>query len=851
MKTFFVKKVFLFSFFIFSFSFSKAQWVTIPDANFVAWLQVYYPSCMNGNLMDTTCSGIVNATTVTGLNYNVSDLTGIQYFDNLHFLNCSNLNISSLPPLPVFLDTLRCELNNIISLPNLPLTLTYLDCGSNQLTNLPSLSNSLNYLFCGSNQIVSLPPLPTSLQYLYCEGNLLTILTALPSGLIHLQCEVNQLSDLPTLPASLDYLDCHSNQITTLPFLPNTITSLSCNHNLLISLPTLPNSLTFLDCNYNSISSLPFLPNAITQIQCAYNQLTSLPNLPASLFVFGCAFNQLLSLPSFPSSLYMLDCRNNQLTGLPALPDSMNEFRIANNPDILCMPILSKYTGTNSFFWLANTGITCLPNFIEHYWPVVGIDTMPICDVFNTNGCPVGWNIQGETVYDGDGNCATLNDGVDVPMLKMNLYDSGNNLIQQVIANSGGEYSFDTQLGNYSTSADTANIPFNVLCPSNNSINSNLTIADSMDYNVDFRLKCKSGFDVGAWNVLLWNSFFPGESTFVYTVAGDYGQFLSNGICNSGSLNGEIKIVINGPANYDSSITGGLIPTIIGDTLVFSIPDFSLLNVYSDIAFNVTTDTTAQSGDIICFDISVTPTSGDNNISNNELNYCFVVGNSYDPNYKEVSPINIFNQGDWLNYTIHFQNTGTAAAQHIQILDTLDADLDASTFQLLSSSFDPMVQLFGSKVKFNFININLPDSTTNSEGSKGYVSYRIKPLSNLPIGTQIKNTASIYFDFNSPVVTNTTLNTVAQNVSAPTVTASLQINIYPNPVTDKLTIVMLSLSKQDSFTITVTDILGRELMTEKPNLNSTTLNMKSFSSGVYFVQIKTNEGVAVKKIIKN
>ncbi len=38
-----------------SYNVADAQYVTIPDANFVAWFNANgYSSCMNGNLMDTT-----------------------------------------------------------------------------------------------------------------------------------------------------------------------------------------------------------------------------------------------------------------------------------------------------------------------------------------------------------------------------------------------------------------------------------------------------------------------------------------------------------------------------------------------------------------------------------------------------------------------------------------------------------------------------------------------------------------------------------------------------------------------------------------------------------------------------
>ncbi len=89
-----------------------AQFVNIPDANFRTWLNNNgYASCMSGNLMDTTCALIVNATKVNCQSSNIANITGIQYFDNL--------------------DTLICGLNNITFLPPIHASLLYLDSRSN------------------------------------------------------------------------------------------------------------------------------------------------------------------------------------------------------------------------------------------------------------------------------------------------------------------------------------------------------------------------------------------------------------------------------------------------------------------------------------------------------------------------------------------------------------------------------------------------------------------------------------------------------------------------------------------------------------------------------------------------
>src|SRR4051812_42145803 len=96
----------------FAFVSADAQYVTIPDANFRNWLNTHgFASCMNGNQMDTTCSAVVNATSVDCSFSNINDLTGIRYFDQLATLICKSNQIFYLPDLPLSLKRLIC--NNI------------------------------------------------------------------------------------------------------------------------------------------------------------------------------------------------------------------------------------------------------------------------------------------------------------------------------------------------------------------------------------------------------------------------------------------------------------------------------------------------------------------------------------------------------------------------------------------------------------------------------------------------------------------------------------------------------------------------------------------------------------------
>ncbi|MBK7336358.1 MAG: DUF11 domain-containing protein [Saprospirales bacterium] len=138
---------------------------------------------------------------------------------------------------------------------------------------------------------------------------------------------------------------------------------------------------------------------------------------------------------------------------------------------------------------------------------------------------------------------------------------------------------------------------------------------------------------------------------------------------------------------------------------------------------------------------------------------------SVDPNDKLVDPNipgydNYTLFGDTLDYTIRFQNTGTDTAFTIRIEDFLDAHLNWSSLRIVGGShdFSARLDLQSGRLVFTFKDILLPDSTTNEQASHGYVRYRIRHLEGLPENTWVANTASIFFDYNPPILTNTVYN---------------------------------------------------------------------------------------------
>ncbi len=170
---------------------------------------------------------------------------------------------------------------------------------------------------------------------------------------------------------------------------------------------------------------------------------------------------------------------------------------------------------------------------------------------------------------------------------------------------------------------------------------------------------------------------------------------------------------------------------------------------------------------------------------------------AYDPNDKLVAPARgtegqyaLFD--DTLRYTIRFQNTGNDTAFTVRLTDQLSDRLQWNTFNPISASHDYSVSLDleNGMLEILFENILLPDSTTNLEGSQGYFSFDILPRSDLEENTIIENFADIYFDFNPPIMTNTTSSEMVSEL--PIIDAVYEVEekkhrfyFVPNPYRDQ------------------------------------------------------------------
>jgi hypothetical protein len=214
---------------------------------------------------------------------------------------------------------------------------------------------------------------------------------------------------------------------------------------------------------------------------------------------------------------------------------------------------------------------------------------------------------------------------------------------------------------------------------------------------------------------------------------------------------------------------------------------------------------------------------------------------SYDPNEKSVTPAGVGEQhlipkNTPLEYKIQFQNTGNDTAYLVRIHDQLSANLDWKTLKTGASSHPYTYTLDSTGLLvFTFANINLLDSTNHEPQSHGYVQFSIRQKKDLAVGTTLNNTASIYFDYNDPIQTNTVSQTIGaawativqQPVppTPPVVQPPSPLNVvlvYPNPFSETC---YFTLKNEEGKTATtenamlrISDITGR-ILVEKPFAN--------------------------------
>lgn len=135
---------------------TRSSGIYIPDANFKAYLVANFDRTNDGEISSAEAG---NVETIVCSGRNISSLVGIEHFNRITHLDCSNNNLTSI---------------------NLPGhgNLHYIDCSNNQLTSINVSPNSgLFKFYCDNNNLTSINVSgKTALTDFHCYNNRLTSL---------------------------------------------------------------------------------------------------------------------------------------------------------------------------------------------------------------------------------------------------------------------------------------------------------------------------------------------------------------------------------------------------------------------------------------------------------------------------------------------------------------------------------------------------------------------------------------------------------------------------------------------------------------------------------------------------
>lgn len=493
---------------------------------------------------------------------------------------------------------------------------------------------------------------------------------------------------------------------------------------------------------------------------------------------------------------------------------------------------VSLNTAPNSIIF----GIT--PNTVYEVYVTAICGPQAISTALGPLLVPGNYNtITGTVTYDQDINGCSISDPT-ASGLQVTASATNSNGLSTALTDSSGSYTILVPDGNYdlnvqlnNSSISTAPTITNITFPNaTSSFNQDfcltpIVLQEDISVTILPITQARPGFDTSYRVVLSNQSTLPVTDVLTFNYESDY------------------MTLLTAVPTSSSSTTSSL-------SWNYTLNPFQVL--YYDLDFNLNPPThptfPLNSNDILNLSASTYLTGADVDLGNNTFDLDQTVVNSYDPNDKtclQGETIDPGMIGEYLDYLIRFENTGTASAINVRIKDLIDTSkFDINSLVPLDASHEYYMSITnGNEVEFHFDNINLD---FNDATNDGYVLFKIRTLNSLVDGDSFDNTAEIYFDFNFPIITNTETVTVMSTSSVDDAT-DISIKLFPNPASSEI---YLS-SEKSLHSATIVDINGRVLsqVRFRESVNQQNISIHDLSDGIYFVTIKSEIGHKTEKLI--
>jgi len=832
-----------------------SQTTAIPDPNFEQKLiTLGFDNILDGQVITSN----IDTITILNLVYsNISNFNGIEDFSSLEKLYCAANSFTSIDlSQNLNLSVFNCEASQVTNL-NLSsnTNLTFLNCRNNQLDSLDvSQNTNLQQLFCGDNQLTSLNFTQNiNLSYVECSTNVLTSLDVHgATNLTSLNCHTNQLTSLdisqnPNLAAVYAY----NNNLNCLNLKNgnNTNFSLYSNNNPNLTCIEVDNA-TYSTANWTSIDpASSFSTNCgnnccittATDTRTACDFLTWIDGITYTTNNNTATFNLIGGSYAGCDSLVTLDLTIN---------NSSNGTDTRTECDSLTWIDGNTYTANNNIatFNIINGAINGCDSLVTLdltiISPTTGIDTRTECN-------PYIW-IDGNT-YTVNNNTATFN----IINGTANGCDSLVTLDLTIINSTAG---IDTRSecnpyiwidGNTYTANNNTAI-FNIINGAVNGCDSlvtlDLTIISST-VGTDTRTECNS---------LTWingNTYTANNNTAAFNII--------NGAANGcDSLVTLDLTIINSTAGTDTRIECNSLTWVDGNTYTAS---------NNTGTYNIVGGASNGCDSLVTLNLT---------ISNLDANYTFTNNGNGNYSFTNTSTGN-FNQSHWsfgdgtIDSIATPSHTFTTNGFFTVILTILDSTVQGD-----------------SCISYYLDTINVTGVPNPLPCHAGYAIYPDSTRSDINVVNSATGNSLTYFwdfgDSNTSTLQNPS-HTYATagpfylcltiddgngcvdmycdsigkngvifnkaggfiiNITSPNTTGinninlNSEINIYPNPTSNQLTIdTELNISE-----VKIIDITSKVIMTTKENIN--TINVADLSNGIYFINLITEERIITRKFVK-
>lgn len=563
--------------------------------------------------------------------------------------------------------------------------------------------------------------------------------------------------------------------------------------------------------------------------------------------------SSLIGLEYF-SILYRLDCTGNLISSIDVSSlFNLYILYLNSNPNLISinmkngqlifpvMPVPPAPPGQQGVYFqnCPNLSYICLDDqFIDELQTY--INSYNISNVLNYNSYCSNSNggfsyiLESTNKFDIDNNGCDINDNF-IPKLKYSLINGS--VSSTLISNNNSSFFISLLAGQYTIAPILENANYFTATPSSSSVSfptntspftQNFCIAPNGNHN---------DLEIVIAPVVAARPGFDAIYKIVYKNKGTSTQ---SGTINL-SYNDAVLDFVSATQSTSSQTTNNL------NWSFSSLAPFETRSITVVLNVNAPTESPAvNGGDVLNYNVIIFGLS-DEMPNDNFTTLSQIVVNSFDPNDKtclEGTTVGPDLIGQYVHYMIRFENTGTFNAENVVIKDIIDTSkFDIASLVALDGSHNFETRISNNnKVEFIFQNINLPfDDATND----GFVIFKIKTKPNLVVGTSFSNNASIYFDYNFPIVTNTYTTTISA-LNNQDVNFNDYFEIAPNPAKDFLNLSIKSTTQVSSLSIYNT--IGQLIMTITEPQNA--IDVSNLKIGNYIIKVVSDKGVTTSKFIK-